>query len=47
MWEEEARLLERLHADIMKLDGKEKVTKSEIEMLSQRSERLRIKYDGK
>ena len=49
VWEEEARLLDRLHEDILKMDEKDKkdVTELEIEMLSQRSERLRINYDGK
>ena len=49
IWEEEARLLDRLHADILKMDEKDEkeVTVLEIKMLSQRSERLRIKYDGK
>ena len=46
VWEEEARLLDRLHKDILKMDEKE-VTDMEIEMLSKRSEMLRIKYDGK
>ena len=46
---EEARLLDRVHEDTLKMDEKDekKVTKLEIEMLSQRSEKLRIKYDGK
>ena len=48
---EEASLLDldRLHENILKMDGKDekKVTKLEIEMLSQRSERLKIKYNGK
>ena len=49
MWEEEARLLDRLHEDILKMDEKDKkdVTELEIEMLSKRCEKLRIKYDGK
>ena len=49
VWEEEARLLDRLHEDILKMDAKDEkeVTVLEIKMLSQRSERLRIKYDGK
>ena len=45
-WEEEALLLDRLHADILKMDEKE-VTKLDIEILSRRSENLRIKYAEK
>ena len=49
VWEEEARLLDRLHKDILKMDEKDEkeVTDMEIEMLSKMSEMLRIKYDGK
>ena len=45
-WEEEALLLDRLHADILKMDEKEG-TKLDIEILSRRSENLRIKYAEK
>ena len=45
-WEEEAELLDRLHKDILSVDEKE-VTDLEIELLSSRTERMKIIYKDK
>ena len=45
-WEEEAVLLDKLHQDILKMDGMD-VKELDIELLSRRSRNLEIKYSNK